>query len=551
MGGTVRRREDAGTASGRRTAGIRGGGAQARARMAAVAAVGIALFDVGQMFSRPRLTQIAGQLDIALIVAQGLSCLVVALLCLVARRRGRARAEAPTGKGPGGRGGAGSRRRGRGEGCAGRLALVGTCALGCALGEAALLAQGGGTSPTSLAFIGCVALGACFGLSWVGWLTLACDLARVAGVGRRVASAGAVAGLAVGKLAGLTLRALGNQQAWTLAGLCCLPASVALLAAMTLATTAGAAGGRVCVDGGRRRDAHDDAAGSRRGERGETVTTLLGCGLFSLLFGLMTQLHNMSAQATVSADVMSMTVSAALLAALCARLLARPARLRIDRLMLVTLPVIALVMIASPLFWQDVSDVSDAMVKSFFNLYLAATFAFVIGRPGAGLGTSALAMGVVWTSAAAGSVAGFAFVSAGSDVAMTGAFLAGTWLCMLVAVLAATISGRAAATAQAQARQAREEAAGARGRVVFVDRTEEQIRVLGDRAGLSERERQVAALLVQGRSAARVAEELVVSENTVKTHMQNIYAKLGIHTKQELLDLVRSVPLPEPDDPSR
>lgn len=32
----------------------------------------------------------------------------------------------------------------------------------------------------------------------------------------------------------------------------------------------------------------------------------------------------------------------------------------------------------------------------------------------------------------------------------------------------------------------------------------------------------------------------MVSENTIRTHCRRLYAKLGIHKKQELLDLVGS-----------
>ena len=48
-------------------------------------------------------------------------------------------------------------------------------------------------------------------------------------------------------------------------------------------------------------------------------------------------------------------------------------------------------------------------------------------------------------------------------------------------------------------------------------------------------------LLVQSPSAATVVciqQALGVSYNTVKTHVAHIYAKLGVHTHQELLDFV-------------
>ena len=47
-------------------------------------------------------------------------------------------------------------------------------------------------------------------------------------------------------------------------------------------------------------------------------------------------------------------------------------------------------------------------------------------------------------------------------------------------------------------------------------------------------------LIARGNTVARIAEDLVVSENTIRTHSKRIYAKLAIHKKQELLDLVDS-----------
>ncbi len=56
---------------------------------------------------------------------------------------------------------------------------------------------------------------------------------------------------------------------------------------------------------------------------------------------------------------------------------------------------------------------------------------------------------------------------------------------------------------------------------------------------LTEREEGVLELLLAGRSAPYIADQLCVSQNTVKTHVRHIYAKLDIHTRQELLDLVQ------------
>ena len=64
-------------------------------------------------------------------------------------------------------------------------------------------------------------------------------------------------------------------------------------------------------------------------------------------------------------------------------------------------------------------------------------------------------------------------------------------------------------------------------------------RVAADYA-LSEREHQVMVLLAKGRNLPHIQDELLLSKSTVSTHRQHIYAKLSIHSQQELIDLVQN-----------
>jgi len=61
---------------------------------------------------------------------------------------------------------------------------------------------------------------------------------------------------------------------------------------------------------------------------------------------------------------------------------------------------------------------------------------------------------------------------------------------------------------------------------------------LAQQHGLSAREREIMGYLVKGRSQPYIREELVLSKNTVATHVKHLYFKLGVHGRQELLDLV-------------
>lgn len=58
---------------------------------------------------------------------------------------------------------------------------------------------------------------------------------------------------------------------------------------------------------------------------------------------------------------------------------------------------------------------------------------------------------------------------------------------------------------------------------------------------LSPQEQRVLQLLGEGYSNAEIAAILVVSLNTVKTHVQSIYRKLAIHRRQEARDLARGL----------
>lgn len=58
--------------------------------------------------------------------------------------------------------------------------------------------------------------------------------------------------------------------------------------------------------------------------------------------------------------------------------------------------------------------------------------------------------------------------------------------------------------------------------------------------GLTAREAEILSLLVEGKTYQQMSSELLLSANTVKTHARHMYAKLGVHTREEALALVNS-----------
>jgi DNA-binding CsgD family transcriptional regulator len=69
----------------------------------------------------------------------------------------------------------------------------------------------------------------------------------------------------------------------------------------------------------------------------------------------------------------------------------------------------------------------------------------------------------------------------------------------------------------------------------------QQALVLQRTYGLTERETEVAALLLAGRSRPYIRDELIISLNTVHAHVRHIFSKCGVHSQQELLDLARNM----------
>lgn len=67
---------------------------------------------------------------------------------------------------------------------------------------------------------------------------------------------------------------------------------------------------------------------------------------------------------------------------------------------------------------------------------------------------------------------------------------------------------------------------------------DERCEALARQFDLTDREVEVMKLLAKGRSKSFIAEELYISENTVRGHARHLYAKLDIHTKAELQELV-------------
>ena len=64
---------------------------------------------------------------------------------------------------------------------------------------------------------------------------------------------------------------------------------------------------------------------------------------------------------------------------------------------------------------------------------------------------------------------------------------------------------------------------------------------LADIYGLTAREYEVLVYLAQGYGNSYISEALFISQNTVRTHIHNTYRKMGVSTREQVIDLTRPV----------
>lgn len=82
-----------------------------------------------------------------------------------------------------------------------------------------------------------------------------------------------------------------------------------------------------------------------------------------------------------------------------------------------------------------------------------------------------------------------------------------------------------------------EELSEATDRLAYIDPIELTCDRLAREYHLTERETEVLAQLARGRTNTYIAEDLMISPTTVRGHIRNIYSKLDVHKRQELIDL--------------
>lgn len=193
--------------------------------------------------------------------------------------------------------------------------------------------------------------------------------------------------------------------------------------------------------------------------------------------------------------------------------------------------IVALVVMGCPAVGADflssfIVDTCDSLVQVLIYLFVLTMAKKGIVAASCGVG---VANGMVQTGVLLGNVLGCACVS-GTTACSMGEAVA--WLVCLTALGAAVAPSR-------------EPASELPALSPHADAIEQSLvdacAALQERFGLSERETEVAFLLAQGRSRPYIREKLFISKNTVATHIKHIYGKMGIHSREELIDVVSEI----------
>lgn len=70
------------------------------------------------------------------------------------------------------------------------------------------------------------------------------------------------------------------------------------------------------------------------------------------------------------------------------------------------------------------------------------------------------------------------------------------------------------------------------------DNDKAAVRYILDSFNLTPRQKEVFEMLAKGRNAAYISEYYYISYSTAKTHIHNLYNKLGVHSQQEMITLI-------------
>ena len=296
---------------------------------------------------------------------------------------------------------------------------------------------------------------------------------------------------------------------------------------------------------------------------------IAGSIALALVFGMMTDLHGWMATPNAAEITQLANVAATAALAVACSLWRRP--FRIDAILAVALPLFAAGLVSQPAEAGEPTFSRLAIIVGYISFFVAV-WVFVRRdapwfRP-ASMPALSLSVGslLAFSQIGRGIAAAFTDQSLFSTETLSAVSLSLFWVLILLTIgvywlarsqavdrdlttLKTDLPAETAQSPQPRERRAPESeeappspycegAPVPDNSVVYVDRVAYQARRLAAQIGLSARELEVLEDFARGRTAVSIAEKLFISPNTVKTHLRRIYEKGGIHSRQELLDMM-------------
>lgn len=201
----------------------------------------------------------------------------------------------------------------------------------------------------------------------------------------------------------------------------------------------------------------------------------------------------------------------------------------------VAIPIVGIAFVALPLF-ANAREAAQSICIVGFNSFYFMVWALWSGRREDGALAKRFALGlfVLVGSESLGSLLGLPIIEVGGASGETLAVvsLIVVYLLLMAGIFSFDRSEGVRGGASSDVSEKGEEPMPALGGREFA------LDVWAARYGLSARETEVFDLLAKGRNRSYVSKTLFISDNTTRTHMKNIYRKLGVHSHQELIDLL-------------
>lgn len=261
---------------------------------------------------------------------------------------------------------------------------------------------------------------------------------------------------------------------------------------------------------------------------------VLGTAILCFMGGLMLQMpHNQDLSLSQFQDTALLT-QAVVMGALLAPVLLIRSQPNLGALFKVALPLSAAGFVLLPLVWSGggIANACAQLGSGVASIILWCMVAHTV-RDTDLTPTAPFACALLATSVAqlAGTAVGFAFQDslAQGGMVLTGVALVAVYLVAMVSLFLFKDRGLRGSDPVAPIPAPDSDATNVAARCHNLARDH----------GLTPRETELLIQLAQGRTLRAISEKLTVSENTVKYHVKSIYQKLGVHTRDEIIDLVK------------